>query len=128
MHVAQPGMVWEEPGTAPGMHYRMNIHTPGVYHVWLLLRHHNGQSDSCYLALDGTARPLSEQFGNGKLHTYNTAQVYYWCHITDLELTNGEHVLSILARKSQLRVDRIYLTTGDELPPADMHWQDSARQ
>ncbi|ASA24062.1 glycosyl hydrolase 115 family protein [Paenibacillus donghaensis] len=128
MHVAEPGMLWEEPGTAPGMHYRISIYTPGVYHVWLLIRHHNGQSDSCYLALDGTARPLSEQFGGGELHTYNTAQAYYWCHISDLELTRREHVLSILARKSQLRVDRIYLSTGDELPPADAQWQDSIRQ
>ncbi|MNI16047.1 hypothetical protein D3C73_693670 [compost metagenome] len=128
MHVAEPGMLWTEPGDAPGMHYQVSIHSPGVYHVWLLLRHHNSQSDSCYLALDGLAQPLSEQFNKGKLHTYNTAQVYYWCHMSDLKLTAGEHELSILARKSQLRIDRLYLTRGGELPPADAYWQDSLRQ
>lgn len=128
MHVAKAGMKWEEPAAAPGMHYRINVHTPGVYHAWLLVRHHNFQSDSCYLALDGAVQPLTEQFGGGVLHTYNTAQVYYWCHISDLEISSGEHVLSILACESQLRVDRIYLTAGDELPPADAQWPDSIRQ
>ncbi|CAM4506447.1 glycosyl hydrolase 115 family protein [Paenibacillus typhae] len=128
MHVADAGLKWEEPAAAPGMHYRINVHTPGVYHAWLLVRHHNFQSDSCYLALDGAVQPLKEQFGGGVLHTYNTAQVYYWCHISDLEISSGEHVLSILACESQLRVDRIYLSAGDEFPPADAQWSDSLRQ
>ncbi|MNE24495.1 hypothetical protein D3C80_1177880 [compost metagenome] len=128
MHVADAGLKWEEPADAPGMHYRINVHRPGVYHAWLLVRHHNFQSDSCYLALDGNVQPLSEQFGRGKIHTYNTAQVYYWCHISDLVISSGEHVLSILACESQLRIDRIYLSAGDELPPADAQWQDSGRQ
>ncbi|RAU96397.1 glycosyl hydrolase 115 family protein [Paenibacillus sp. YN15] len=128
MHVAPPGILWEEPEAAPGMHYRMVIRTPGPYKVWLLLRHYNNQSDSCYLALDGAARPLDEQPRKGNLHTYNTAYIYYWCFMSELELTAGEHVFSILARKSQLRVDRIYLTRGDELPPVDAHWKDSVRE
>jgi hypothetical protein len=127
MHVAPPGILWNNPEQAPAMNYRLSISTPGVYRVWMLIRHYNDQSDSCYLALDGEVRPLSEQLGQGTLHTYNTAYVYYWCLISDLELTAGEHVFSVLARKSQLRVDRIYLTLGEELPPADAEWKDSAR-
>ncbi|MDF2939252.1 MAG: hypothetical protein K0Q90_4625, partial [Paenibacillaceae bacterium] len=128
MHVAPPGILWENPEAAPGMHYRVNISAPGQYRVWLHMRHYNNQSDSCYLALDGAARPLEEQPRKGNHHTYNTAYVYYWCFLSKLELSAGEHVLSILARKSQLRVDRIYLTLGDELPPADAEWKDSARR
>ncbi|MFC5469127.1 glycosyl hydrolase 115 family protein [Cohnella suwonensis] len=128
MHVAEPGILWENPENAPGMHYRMNIRTPGEYHVWLLVRHYNSKSDSCYLSVDGVATPLSKLLGKGDLNTYNTAQAYYWCLISDMELTTGEHVFSILARKSQLRVDRIYLTVGNELPPMDAQWQDSARE
>lgn len=128
LHVAPPGILWEEPEAAPGLHYRMDIRSPGQYRVWLLVRHYNNQSDSCYLALDGVARPLAEQPRKGNLHTYNTAQVYYWCFLSDLELAAGEHVFSILARKSQLRVDRIYLTLGDELPPVDARWKDSVRE
>jgi len=128
MHVAQPGILWEEPENAPGMHYKINFSNSGVYRVWMLIRHYNDKSDSCYLAIDGKVRPLSEQLGKGNLHTYNTSQVYYWCLISDLEIPVGEHVFSIFARKSQLRVDRIYLTTGDELPPLDAQWEDSIRK
>nr|WP_233902340.1 hypothetical protein [Paenibacillus jamilae] len=110
------------------MHYKINITNSGDYHIWILVRHHNGQSDSCYLSLDGVVRPLSEQLGQGTLHTYNTAQVYYWCLLSDLQLTRGDHLFSILARKSQLRVDRIYMTKGNELPPVDALWTDSIRK
>ncbi len=127
MHVAPPGLLWEDPTAAPGLHYRVNISTPGQYRVWLHMRHYNNQSDSCYLAVDGVTRPLEEQPRKGNHHTYNTAYVYYWCFMSELELTAGEHVFSILARKSQLRVDRIYLTLGDELPPVDADWTDSVR-
>jgi hypothetical protein len=127
MHVSQPEILWEDPENAPGMNYRINISNAGVYRVWMLIRHYNNKSDSCYLSLDGQVRSLSEQFGKGNLHTYNTSQVYYWCLISDLEISSGEHIFSILARKSQLRVDRIYLTKGDELPPLDAQWKDSVR-
>ncbi|MEE4570634.1 glycosyl hydrolase 115 family protein [Paenibacillus polymyxa] len=128
MHVSEPGRQWENPEIAPGMHYKINITNSGDYHIWILVRHHNGQSDSCYLSLDGVVRPLSEQLGQGTLHTYNTAQVYYWCLLSDLQLTRGDHLFSILARKSQLRVDRIYMTKGNELPPVDALWTDSIRK
>lgn len=128
MQVEEPGILWEEAKEAPGMHYKINISNGGEYHVWLLLRHYNSKSDSCYFALDGSIRPLSEQFGNGKLHTYNTSQVYYWCHITDMVLSEGEHVFSILARKSELRIDRIYLAKDDKLPPIDADWVDTIRK
>lgn len=124
MHVAEPDILWENPDHAPAMHYRINIHNSDNYHIWLLLRHYNSKSDSCYIGLDGKVMPLAEQFGKGKLITYNTEQVYYWCHLADLEISSGEHIFSIIARKSQLRIDRIYLTRGDELPPKDDQWQD----
>ncbi|UQZ35396.1 hypothetical protein C2I18_18840 [Paenibacillus sp. PK3_47] len=127
MHVEGRGLLWQEPEAAPGMHYRMNIQTPGKYLVWMLIRHYTNKSDSCNLAVDGKVIPLSEQFGRGELHTYNTSYVYYWSVIAEIELSAGEHTFSILARKSEFRVDRIYLTTGDELPPVDAAWKDSAR-
>ncbi|MDS0526326.1 glycosyl hydrolase 115 family protein [Clostridium sp. SHJSY1] len=128
MHVAKPDIFWEEPENSPGMHYKLEISNAGIYHVWMLIRHHNGKSDSCYLSIDGEVRPLVEQFGKGNLHTYNTAQVYYWCLLSDIELSIGEHLFSILARRSQLRIDRIYLTSGEELPPIDADWKDSIRK
>lgn len=127
MHVAQPDLKWDNPAAAPGMHYRISVGTPGVYQVWMLIRHSNSRSDSCYLSLDGIPRPLSEQWRNGNLNEYNSSHVYYWCYISPLHLSQGEHILSVLARKSQLRVDRLYITLGEEWPPVDAQWKDSFR-
>ncbi len=127
MQVAVPGLLWEEAETAPGMHYKIQINTPGVYQIWLLLRHYNDKSDSCYFSLDGKVQPVSEQYSKGKLHTYNTSQVYYWCSISHLDFSMGEHIFGILARKSELRIDRIYISAGQELPPLDADWIDSKR-
>jgi len=127
MHVAQPGLMWEDPLAAPAMHYRIQIQSTGIYRVWLLLWHYNSKSDSCWLSLDGVVQPLSEQLGKGRLHTYNTGYAYYWCLLSDLYIPAGEHHLSIIARKSELRIDRIYLTLGEELPPVDAEWMESRR-
>ena len=127
MHVAAPNLLWDNPAEAPAMHYGMHIQAAGTYRVWLLLRHYNKHSDSCYVALDGKVQPLEEQFGGGRLYTYNTSYIYYWCLFSELEISSGDHILSIIARKSQLRIDRIYLTRGDELPPIDAKWQDAIR-
>jgi hypothetical protein len=128
MHVDKPALLWEDPQTSPGLHYKVNIQNAGIYHVWMLIRYYNGTSNSCYLALDGEVQPLSGQFNGGNLHTYNTEQVYYWCLMSDMVLASGVHTFSVLARKSELRVDRIFLSQSDELPPDDVMWKDSIRK
>lgn len=128
MHVEQKGITWKKPDGAPGMHYRISISHAGAYHVWMLIRFYDDTSDSCYLALDGNVQPLEEQFSNGHLFTYSTAQVYFWSHISDLDITEGIHTLSVLAAKSGLRIDRLYLTQGEERPEMDAGWKASCRK
>ena len=57
-----------------------------------------------------------------------TQQIWLWTLLSDVELEAGRHVLSVLARKSGLRIDRIYLTIGDQLPPVDANWAPSLRR
>lgn len=127
MHVVPRGLRWEDPETAPGMHFALDVATPGRYHVWLLVKYDDRTDDACLIALDGAVQPASEQFSGGEMCTYGTRQVWLWALVSDLEITAGRHILSVLARKSGLRVDRLYLTTGDELPPIDAGWRPSPR-
>ncbi|MCV2394439.1 glycosyl hydrolase 115 family protein [Actinotalea sp. M2MS4P-6] len=122
MHVPQRGLVWDDPATAPGLHYRLDVTSPGTWHVWLLVKFDDKTDDSCVLALDGTPQPVTEQFCGGDLYTFGTQQVWMWVHLADLAITAGPHTLSVLAGESGLRVDRIHLTTHDDLPPADAAW------
>jgi hypothetical protein len=122
MHVAAPGCRWEHPGQAPGLHYRVQVATPGRYRVWLLIKSNHLDDDSCWLAINGAPQPLDEQHSRGGLFGWDTSQLWHWTTLSDVTLTAGEHTLSLLAHEAGLRIDRIYLTTGDELPPADAEW------
>lgn len=127
MHVARRGLRWDDPAVAPGLHYALDVSAAGTYHVWLLVKLSARDDDACVLALDGAVQPPEEQFSGGDLYTYGTQEIWFWTHLSDLHVPTGRHTLSVLARKSGLRVDRIYLTTGSELPPADADWRPSTR-
>ena len=122
MQLEPAGIIYEKPENAPGLNYRIKIQHQGIYHVWLLMYVADARSDLLVLAVDGIIQPLQEQFSKGGQFTYGTSHIYYWNLISDIQLTAQEHVFSILPVKSGFRVDRIYLTMGEELPPNDYEW------
>lgn len=124
MQLEPSGIIYEKPEDAPGLNYKIKIQHEGVYHVWLLMYVPDARSDLLVLAVDGVIQPLQEQFSKGGQFTYRTSHIYYWNLISDIQLTSQEHVFSILPLKSGFRVDRIYLTTGEELPPNDYEWDE----
>lgn len=128
VHVDAPGRHWDEPAPAPALHYAIEVTDPGRYHTWLLVKTDHTQDDACWLAVDGVAQPAEEQLGGGGLFGWDTSQLWHWTLVAGLELSAGEHVFSIHAAKAGLRVDRIYLTLGEELPPDDAAWATSARR
>nr|WP_255622545.1 glycosyl hydrolase 115 family protein [Tessaracoccus sp. OS52] len=127
MHVTPRGLLWEDPTTAPGLHFAVGTSAAGTYRVWLLVKYDDAFDDACVIALDGRVQPGSEQFCGGNLATYGTRQAWVWAALSDLAIPAGNHTFSALARKSGLRVDRLYLTIGDELPPVDADWHPSPR-
>lgn len=127
MQVQPRGLRWHDPADAPGMHFTIEATTGGVYRVWLLLSFQDDRDDSCVVALDGAIQPIDDQFSRGSLCTYGSRQSWVWAHLSDLEIAPGTHTFSIHARESGLRIDRVYLTTGDELPPVDAEWVPSPR-
>lgn len=128
MHVAERDLRWDDPVRAPGLHYQVEVTRGGRHHVWLLVKFEDRDDDSCWIAVDGTPQPLEEQYSGGNLYSFGTQQIWLWTLLSDIELHPGRHIFSILARKSGLRIDRIYLTTGEELPPADADWKPSPRR
>ena len=122
------GKFYEDPWDAPGLNYKIQIQHTGSYHVWMLMYIPDERSDSLILALDGSVQPQEEQFSGGGQFTYGTSHIYYWNLISDIRLAAGEHIFSILPVKTGFRVDRIYLTMGDELPPGDAEWDEGLRK
>lgn len=122
MHVDAVGRRWDDPSQAPGMHQRIRVSAGGVYHIWMLVKYDSRDDDACVVALDGTPQPPSAQFSGGDLYSFGTQQIWVWNHLTDLTIPAGVHTFSVLARKARLRIDRIYLTSGDQRPPTDASW------
>lgn len=95
--------------------------------MWMLMYVPDERSDSLVLAVDGDIQPQKAQYAPGGQFTYGTSHIYYWNRISDIRLAAGEHVLGILPVKTGFRVDRIYLTVGEELPPGDAEWDEVLR-
>ncbi|GAA3921218.1 glycosyl hydrolase 115 family protein [Microbacterium invictum] len=127
MHVRPRGLRWDSPLTAPGLNFRIRVSRAGIYRLWLLVKFDDDTDDSCVIAVDGVHQPIEEQFSRGALCEYGLRQRWLWAQISNVELTEGEHTLTILGRESGFRVDRVYLTLGDELPPVDAEWKASRR-
>lgn len=123
MMIEKPGLTWEKPELAPGMHYRISISETGKYYIWLLVKFEDTGSDACCLALDGKIQESSKQFSGGSLFTYSMKQRWNWQVISAMEIAAGVHTFSVLGKKSGLRIDRIYITAGEEWPPVDQEWK-----
>jgi len=124
LHVARR-QEYLDPAAAPGIHFAVQVDTPGTYRAWALVHFNDDRDDSLVFAVDGHPQPVEEQFSRGNLCTYGARQVWLWAHISDLELAGGPRIVSVLARKGGLRLDRLYLTLGDEQPPVDADWAPS---
>ncbi len=110
------------------MHYRIRIQNPGTYFVWLLMKFEDADSDSCYLLADGMQQDADRIFSShGGFFTYSMKQRWHWRAVAALDLNAGEHILSVMGKKSGLRIDRIYMTQGNEWPPVDADWRESRR-
>lgn len=124
MYVERRGLFWEEGG--PAMHYRCRF-SGGKYYVWLLTRFDDATEDACAVGVDGTMQPRAAQYGGGAFFTYSSQFLWVWTLLSETEIPAGEHVFSVAAVRSGLRIDRIYLTKGRELPPDDGHFSASKR-
>lgn len=131
MMIEEKGILWEIAiaQDAPGMHYRIRVKNPGSYYIWLLMKFEDTDSDSCYMALDGTLQDISQFFsGRGNFFTYSMKQRWHWRAVTSMELEAGIHIFSIIGKKSGLQIDRIYMSTNSEWPPVDEDWIESERK
>lgn len=124
MQTEPAGICYDNPYDAPWLNYKISIQKTGNYHVWILMYVADSSSDKLALALDGNVQPVEKQFSHGGQFTYGTSHIYYWNLLSDIELTKKEHVLSIIPLKTGFRVDRIFLTKGEELPPDDGSWDE----
>lgn len=105
----------------PTLNYQMQVQG-GTYQIWLHM-HMWGTDTCCFtIGIDGNKVPIQELYHGHAIWRYSLEQVWVWIPVHVLTLTPGEHELTIYDMSSRTRFDRIYLTTGEELPPLDEVW------
>ena len=121
MYVRDGSLSWKNPEEAPTLNYRIRT-GKGTYRIWILAQMWGMTTSHFTVGIDGRVVPENELYGGEPIWRYSNEQVWKWIPAWEEEMEDGEHVLTIYSMSSHLRFDRIYLTTGEELPPVDCEW------
>ena len=121
MYVRHRGKIWEDIQSAPSLNFRLKC-AGGDYTLWLLSCFGMREESFFGVEVDGDVLPAAELYGKGCLWRYEAEQIYRWVPVAELTLSAGEHLLSLHAKAAGLRIDRLCLLKGGELPPMDIEW------
>ena len=101
---------------APKLRYKIAVHG-GKYRIWIRSFCWGNDASKFALAVDGRVFEEKELYQGKSIWTYSSENVWKWIPALELELEAGEHTLEVYALSSRLRMEQIYITAGEELPP-----------
>ncbi len=122
MYIRERGLKWDKCADAPSLNYRFSCEG-GAYTIWALAKFSTREEAFFGVGVDGNAVEGKDTYGKGCLWRYEAEQIYRYVPLTYIDLTAGEHVLHIYSKASSMRIDRICLVNGEELPPMDSAWR-----
>ncbi len=105
--------------SAPKISYKVNA-SGGEYRLWILTKEPRMGRPHIDVRVNGTT--VEEYNNRGNLWRYETEQVWHWNPYCEVKLENGENDIEFLFVTGGIRLDRIYITNGGELPPSDLNW------
>lgn len=117
-----PGMRAASIAEASHLTLRTTLEQPGDHTVWVRAWTDGESAGRLALDVDGAAVPVhgsrGETVDGADLWAYSTEHLWHWRALARLPLAVGEHTLTLHALDGNLRLDRLYLTTGEEAPPS----------
>jgi len=122
MYIRERGLTWENCEDAPSLNYKIRCEG-GEYAIWALTKFSTIEESFFGVAVDGNVLDEPEIYNKGRLWRYEAEQIYRYVPLAYLELTPGEHLITIYSKASVMRFDRICLIKGDALPPMDSEWK-----
>lgn len=122
MYIRERGLKWETCEGAPSLNYKV-ICEGGEYALWVLTKFSTIEESFFGVAVDGVPLEKDGIYNKGRLWRYEAEQIYRYVPLAYLNLTAGEHLITIYSRASSMRIDRICLVNGEELPPMDSKWK-----
>jgi hypothetical protein len=134
MMVRNTKNMWHDPHKAPTMNYTIHITNNGHYTIWILMKADEMDCDSLWVGIDNNVLPTPKRqqeadFTDAKhIWSFPTSRKWLWYRFAEIhDLSQGNHTLTLYASESGLRVDRIYLTNDESMPPLDEDWVSSKR-
>lgn len=121
MYIRKREMRWGQTELAPSLNYKIRC-SGGNYTVWTLIKFNSIEDSYMAVGMDGKVLIDHDQPYKNSLWKYEAEQVWRWVPIVKTFVEAGEHILTVYAYASGIRVDRIYLTRGEEYPPEDCLW------
>lgn len=120
LYIREPDLHWGV-SDAPTLNYQ--IHTDaGVYHAWVRVFMWGDRTAHFTLGVDGEPIDEKELCGGRSLWRFDSELVWKWLPVADLNLSKGDHILTVYALASRIRFDRICLSRASKLPPHDDAW------
>ncbi len=117
MCLRHPGKRFAEDKSAPCLRYRVNV-TGGEYTIWARVWTRNEAQYRMAVGVDGGWFPPEELNGGKRIWRFCAENVWRWVPLVRTDISRGQHQITLYAFASGLRVEALYLTKGDELPPA----------
>lgn len=115
MYLREENRRWNPDKDAPALCYRIKV-SGGEYQIWLRMLMWGEDASHFTIGIDRELVLEKELYGGHAIWRYSNEQVWKWVPIYRVQLSEGEHMLQIIALSSRLRFEQIYITKGEELP------------
>ena len=116
MYIRDENLSFEENENAPSLNYKINT-TGGKYTICVRAFMWGNNTSHFTIGLDNNIIPEKSLYNGKAIWRYSNEMTWKWIPVYELDITEGTHALSIYSLSSRLRIEQIYLTKGDELPP-----------
>ena len=121
MYIREKRKQWERNTDAPSLQYRMNLNG-GSYTIWVHMKIKDAFQTRIALGMDGVLQEEDSVYQGYEIFRFSAEQAWRWVPLWKNSFREGEHTLGIYLMSSGMRIDRIYMTKGNELPPEDYRW------
>lgn len=115
MYIREEGLSFSVEN-APKLSYKIGVHG-GKYRVWIRAFFWDIAASHMAFAIDGKIYDEKQIYGGKSIWSYSSENVWKWIPALEVELLAGEHTLEVYALSSRLRMEQLYITTGEEHPP-----------
>lgn len=90
----------------------------GKYRLWIRTFFWDRDASHFYFKIDGTTYERKQLYNGKDVWNYSGENAWKWIPILETRLEEGEHTIEVCVQSRGIRLEQMYITTGEELPLA----------